>query len=604
MKEIIFLSFGNISNYVFSHFWNLNDEVLKNEKNPFNLNHNIIYDDSQRPRALLFDYSENIRRYYQINEKISDSSLNYILNQLSLKKKKNSNNKYETNNNEENKNDVEIYKIDTQQNNFINMMNDLDNDTEYNNDNNINNIDDEEENEKNNYYENENNNINNKENKNSENINKEKLDELLKLSDLELYEYFDFENSIKNWNDFLRIKFPSYSLNEIKIVDIEERSKTSYLIGKDFLGTSYGNNYYYENFEDNFRKILENCDRMELLHINSDFNSYFGGITNYFIENIHEMCPKNLKIINGFDNNCEIYYNDNIFNIEKYLNYIWFLSDIIDVDNSNVIFNPFYLENSPKIISDIFNYNNIDNKPVYNFYYTSLCALQLQNFYLPFRSNYFGKNTYIKNLLSPEPTINFIESDLFINLEEKNNNIEKNTNGYLINFSRYICSKKFNWEKLLNKMCYLNKFNNSIIYGINKNIKIFDCNYEEYLKKLSNNNFFSEDKYELPISFPRKYYNILNKNKIFSYKEKISLLTNNRPFYDFSLKIMKNFKNDYKKYDMTVLKYLSKLDNKDKQMEYKDKCEAIFEIKNIYSDLAENYLNEFSDNESEEDYEI
>ena len=36
------------------------------------------------------------------------------------------------------------------------------------------------------------------------------------LSDEELYEYFDFENSIKNWNDFLRIKLPYNSLNEIK----------------------------------------------------------------------------------------------------------------------------------------------------------------------------------------------------------------------------------------------------------------------------------------------------------------------------------------------------------------------------------------------------
>ena len=41
------------------------------------------------------------------------------------------------------------------------------------------------------------------------------------------------------------------------------------------------------------------------------------------------MCPKNLKIINGFDNNCEFYNSDNIFDIEKYLNYIWFLSDIV-----------------------------------------------------------------------------------------------------------------------------------------------------------------------------------------------------------------------------------------------------------------------------------
>ena len=121
---------------------------------------------------------------------------------------------------------------------------------------------------------------------------------------------------------------------------------------------------------------------------------------------------------------------------------------------------------------------------------------------------------------------------------------------------------------------------------------------EEMLKYLPDDEISKESR-EININFFNK-----NIKRMIEIKEKISLLTNNRPFYDFSLKIMKNFKNDYKKYDMTVLKYLSKLDNKDKQMEYKDKCEAIFEIKNIYSDLAENYLNEFSDNESEEDYEI
>lgn len=74
MKEILLLNFGNISNYTSTHFWNLNDEVFKQEDR-FNLNQNLIYNDYDQPRNLIFDFSENIRPYFTTNENIDQQKL-------------------------------------------------------------------------------------------------------------------------------------------------------------------------------------------------------------------------------------------------------------------------------------------------------------------------------------------------------------------------------------------------------------------------------------------------------------------------------------------------------------------------------------------------
>ena len=78
MKEIIFLSFGNNSNYVLSHFFNLNDEILKDKSNSLNINHYSIYNDSFKPRAILFDYAPNIHKYYTLNENVDQNFIDSI----------------------------------------------------------------------------------------------------------------------------------------------------------------------------------------------------------------------------------------------------------------------------------------------------------------------------------------------------------------------------------------------------------------------------------------------------------------------------------------------------------------------------------------------
>ena len=588
MKEIIFLSFGNFSNYVLSHFFNLNDELLKNEENPFNLSHTVIYNDSEKPRALLFDYSNNIRRYYQTNEKLSNETIESLAFEFKNQ-----------NLNDVEKNKFQIFQSYQNENNFLNMMTGINEDDEFN--------EEEEEEIKTNKIINKKNENKKKKDLTEEEIKKRnKLNELMDLPDEELYEYFDFENSIKNWNDYLKIKLPYNALNEIKTIDYDTKEQTSYIRGKDFLQNK--NSSYYEDFEDNFRKQLEDCDRLEILHFNMDYNSLWGGIGNFMLENIHEMIPKNIRLINGYDDN--IIYNDinGVFNIEKFINNIWFLSDLLDIDGGNVIFNPIYTKDNKSCIKELFGYKFNENEEidsVYNYYFSSFCSLQLQLLYMPLRSKLYAKSSYIQNLLTNESVLNLMESDLFLLLEDVNNKLPKElyTNGYLVNLSRNVHDKKFSWKTLLEMGIHLNKFNSTICFGMENNYKILNQNYDIFLNKLSYIIFNSEEKFPLPICYPRKYYKILSDKKLYNYIDSMSCLTNNRPFIDYAIKNLKNFKKDYKTYELSTLKYLAKVD-KDKQFDYKDKCESIFNMIYIYQDLAENMLNIFDDEESDSEPDI
>ena len=587
MKEIIFLSFGNFSNYVLSHFFNLNDELLKNEENPFNLSHTVIYNDSEKPRALLFDYSNNIRRYYQTNEKLSNETIESLAFEFKNQ-----------NLNDVEKNKFQIFQSYQNENNFLNMMTGINEDDEFN---------EEEEEIKTNKIMNKKNENKKKTDLTEEEIKKRnKLNELMDLPDEELYEYFDFENSIKNWNDYLKIKLPYNALNEIKTIDYDTKEQTSYIRGKDFLQNK--NSSYYEDFEDNFRKQLEDCDRLEILHFNMDYNSLWGGIGNFMLENIHEMIPKNIRLINGYDDN--IIYNDinGVFNIEKFINNIWFLSDLLDIDGGNVIFNPIYTKDNKSCIKELFGYKFNENEEidsVYNYYFSSFCSLQLQLLYMPLRSKLYAKSSYIQNLLTNESVLNLMESDLFLLLEDVNNKLPKElyTNGYLVNLSRNVHDKKFSWKTLLEMGIHLNKFNSTICFGMENNYKILNQNYDIFLNKLSYIIFNSEEKFPLPICYPRKYYKILSEKNLYNYIDSMSCLTNNRPFIDYAIKNLKNFKKDYKTYELSTLKYLAKVD-KDKQFDYKDKCESIFNMIYIYQDLAENMLNIFDDEESDSEPDI
>ena len=632
MKEIIFLSFGNNSNYVLSHFFNLNDEILKDKTNELNLNHYSIYNDSFKPRAILFDYSPNIQKYYILNENINQNYIDSIKSNYDEKK-------------------LQVYKTEYNQNNFLSMMSELNLvDTEIEDENEKNEEEEEEDEEENKY--NYNNYIYNyrkkkKEkkikNKNEDEPKKEmseKLEGLLNLNDNELYEYFNFNKSIKNWNDYLQIKLPGSCLQEIKVIDLDERIITSYIRGKDFFNIGYNKMNYYEDMEDSFRKKLEECDTLSCLHINIDINSYWGGVGVYMLENITDMINKVPKVLNCYDYNSSFYLknkytdNENIFDIEKFTNYIWLLSDLQDVEGSNILFNFNYLNETKDIIKDYFGYdypnifnetnnnnifynnsansrnigtNNLDNiDPTYKYYYSALSALQLQTFYIPLRSTMYGKNSYIQNLYitSNENSINFMESDLIFNIDNINNNLPSESNGTFYNPSRDIKNNKFKWDNLFNKSIYLNEYNSSIIIGNEDNYKLMKDKIPNYLHKMSKIVFGLNENYHIPISFPRKFYKKTKfEGGVFEYKNKIPLYINNRPYFDFCLKSLNTFKKDYKTYDLSAKKLLDKID-KDKSISYHDKAESIFNMIYVYRDLAEEKLNEFNDDESDEEPDI
>ena len=631
MKEIIFLSFGNNSNYVLSHFFNLNDEILKDKANQLNLNHYSIYNDSFKPRALLFDYAPNIQKYYTLNENINQDFIDSIKSRHNEEK-------------------LQVYQTEFTQNNFLSMMNELNLvDTKIDDDEEDKNEEEEEDEENDNnfnriynYRRKKNKNINKKNNKENNEQKKEmseKLEGLLNLNDNELYEYFNFNKSIKNWNDYLQIKLPSNCLQEIKILDVDERMITSYIRGKDFFNIGHNKMNYYEDFEDSFRKKLEECDTLSCLHINIDINSYWGGIGLYMLENITDMITKVPKVLNSYDYNSLFYlknnYNDdeNLFDIEKFVNYIWFLSDLQDIEGSNILYNVNYLNETKDIIKDYFGYdcpnlfteknnniyyNNINNNrsigtinlddidSTYKYYYSSLSALQLQTFYIPLRSSLYGKNSYIQNLniTSNENSINFMESDLIFNIDSINNKLSLESNGTFYNPCRDIKNNKFKWDTLFNKSIYLNNYNSSILIGNENKFKLMNEQIPTYLHKMSKIVFGLNENYPIPISFPRKFYKKTKfEGGVYEYKNKIPLYINNRPYFDFCLKSLHNFKKEYKTYEFSAKKLLDKIDT-DQSNSYKDKIESIFNMIYVYQDLAEEKLNEFNDDESDEDPDI
>ena len=630
MKEIIFLSFGNNSNYVMSHFFNLNDEILKDKSNPLNLNHHSIYNDSYKPRALLFDYSPNIQKYYILNEKIEESEINKIKSRY-----KNQN--------------IEIFENDLSQNNFLSMMNELNSIDTHEYDEDDKNEEEEEEEEEDRF--NKINYINySKKNKKQKKVNEEekpkkemseKMESLLNLNDNELYEYFNFNKSINNWNDYLQIKLPMNCFQEIKVIDVDERMITSYLRGNDFFNNVHNKTNYFEEFEDSFRKQLEDCDLLSCLHMNIDINSFWGGVGSYFLENINESINKIPKVLNSYDYNSSFYKknylsdegNENIFDTEKFVNYVWLLSDLQDIEGCNILYNINYLNETKDVIKNYFGYNNNDlftNKnnniyynetekkrttgtinlddidPIYKYYYSALSSLQLQTFYIPLRNSLYGKNTYIQNLdiTSNENTINFMESDLILNIDNINNKISLESNGTFYNPCRNISNPKFKWDKLLSSSMLLRNYNSSIIIGSNEKYKLMNEKIPTYLNKLAKIVFNLNENYPIPISFPRKF-NMKQKLEegLFEYKKNIPLYINNRPYFDFCTKTLSNFKKDKNTYNFAVKKLLAKID-KDKENQFVDKSESIFNMIYIYKDLAEEKLNQFNDSESDEEPDI
>ena len=75
------------------------------------------------------------------------------------------------------------------------------------------------------------------------------------------------------------------------------------------------------------------------------------------------------------------------------------------------------------------------------------------------------------------------------------------------------------------------------------------------------------------------------------------------PIMTHSLNNNNSFFINRKDYNLSAKKLLSKID-KDKENQYMDKTESIFNMLYVYRDIAEEKLNQFNDDESDEEPDI
>jgi hypothetical protein len=416
------------------------------------------------------------------------------------------------------------------------------------------------------------------------------MKELYNLEDDKIYDYFNFKNTIRNWNDFCQPKFHKNSINEIKMIDIDQHAKGSYLKGFDFLSNDNFKFAYLEQYEDNFRKFLEECERLETINLNVNFNSFWGGIANKFMETVYEEVPKVLTVIQGNDLHSSFYNNDKIFNEEKLCNYLWFYSDLY-ANKKTVLFLPILYKQSPMAIKQFFGINNNHdpaNEEIYNYYYTSLAGANLQSFYIPTRSKAFKASTNIYNLLHNN-FLNFYETDAImatdIQREIAVDGKVCSQNGFMFNFSRNTVDHTFSWKKLYTNAEKFNKFSSSILHGFNEKHFMLGEKIDSFLKSHSAFNYTSSDKMQIPLCYPRKIYT--DKSEVFL--PNLSLMCNYRPFTEYPLSYINNIPTYLKENDIKVRKYLNTFDVS-KYVESKDKIEEFYSLLDTYEKFMDDSM--------------
>ena len=335
------------------------------------------------------------------------------------------------------------------------------------------------------------------------------------------------------------------------MLDIDINCRGSYIKGFEFFETENFNSVYLEKFEDNFRKFLEDCDRLELLNINCDFNSFWGGISNKLIEYYDDETPKITKVIFGSDVHSSFMKkknqkkqkefsidlnsilesenvkfnseNDENFseNLEKMVNYLWYFTDL-ELNKRNILFHPILRGMNPKIIKDLYNYdyeNFNSDDPIYNYYFSSICGANQQNLYIPQRSKYCGNLNYLNNM-SGSKSLNFFETTINFSME---NPVEMSfpklfgekqfkNSGLVFNLNRN--TNSVSWPVYYGSLEKTKNTNFSVIHGFNENYRFIDEKIDSFLRKTGNFNYTCIDGFNLPFCFPRKIN--LRNNYIYS----------------------------------------------------------------------------------------
>lgn len=348
------------------------------------------------------------------------------------------------------------------------------------------------------------------------------------------------------------------------MLDVDVHCRGSYIKGFEFFENDNFSHSYLEKFEDNFRKFLEDCDRLEMLNLNCDFNSFWGGLSNRLIESFDDETPKITKVIFGsdvhssfmrkcadsnvnsnsskqrdfkIDLNSVLEFNKNengsgdndkeeTFeeDLEKLVNYLWYFTDL-EANKRNVLFHPILRGMNPKATKELFGYankNNMNNNnkseifyaedPVYNFYFSAICGANLQNMLIPLRSRFCGNANYLSSISRGSNPLNFFESTMNIALEnpvklafpklfgEK----QFNNNGVIYNINRN--SNTVYWPVFYDNLEKNKKHNFTVVHGFKEDYRFIDEKIENYFRKTADFNYTCLDGFNLPFCFPRRFH--------------------------------------------------------------------------------------------------
>ena len=150
--------------------------------------------------------------------------------------------------------------------------------------------------------------------------------------------------------------------------------------------------------------------------------------------------------MNGFDKDF------NFENEEKILNYLFYFSDILNLQ-STALFQTSLIDENKFFVEKLFNhkYNQEQIQP-YNFYLTSILGASQQNLYIPYRTLHYPDHTYFKNLMNNN-FLNFFNTDSILPLNIQTNVGGKKNSGVIMNFNKKIVfDNEFSWEKHLLKV--------------------------------------------------------------------------------------------------------------------------------------------------------
>lgn len=456
----------------------------------------------------------------------------------------------------------------------------------------------------------------------SETMSKEELNKLYSLADDELYNEINLEDNIDSWSDFLQPLIPNKSINEIKSIDYLTNEEGSYLVGFDFLSNP-GNKYaYLDLFEDNFRKQLEDCDLIERVFFNVDFNSFWGGLNNYFISEyvVNEISKVNFNFL-GIANDSMFFTKDeetntNVIDCKKIINYMFYFADLMELQKT-MQFMPININEDEDFLVNMLNMDkNINKEKNKNFkdenderikgkkkyLSTSLLGLDSYNMMTPYKSSKYNKTHNYLDRLNSNNTINFIRSDFSYNLDNSYIYGDSKNAGFFYTYNKNMIKSsnimRFNWKKHFSYTMNFKNTSSCIANGYNEKFNFFSQPIDKYIQQLSAFKYSKIEKINTPFCFPKYTGNSLLINDELKFKNEFNNSSSICSIYSHDYLYCNNFISDkpdlITKNKFKIEKYLKTVDYS-KFIELNDKVESLFPLFDFYDNFKayeEDYDNE------------